>query len=121
MELKLETYMINGRHRIQMREVQSLIFWVLGDVVAPKWVFVKVHTHSIHACPFIALTAFNRTHGLTLCIHQHIHVHRMNLFDLRTVFIHKHCTHASHSQNKPLVSKVVVCMVDGLTLEMCQR
>jgi hypothetical protein len=33
---------IKAHHPIQLRDVQQLVLWVLGDAVAPRWVFTKV-------------------------------------------------------------------------------
>jgi hypothetical protein len=33
---------IKAQHPIQLRDVQQLVLWVLGDAVAPRWVFTKV-------------------------------------------------------------------------------
>jgi hypothetical protein len=33
---------IKAQHSIQLRDVQQLVLWVLGDAVAPRWVFTKV-------------------------------------------------------------------------------
>jgi len=41
LELKLHEYFANGRSAIRSRELQQLIVWVLGEEVAPKWIFVK--------------------------------------------------------------------------------
>lgn len=42
LELKLSEYFTNGRSSIRSRELQQLVLWILGEEVAPKWIFVKV-------------------------------------------------------------------------------
>lgn len=33
---------IKAQHPIQLRDVQQLVLWVLGDAMSPRWAFVKV-------------------------------------------------------------------------------
>lgn len=50
LELKLDQYFVNGKHTLKVPDIQSLVLWVLGEAVSPKWIFVKVRCVVLRAC-----------------------------------------------------------------------
>ncbi len=78
---------LNYMHAIRLPDVQGLVLWVLGEGASPQWAFVKVMAaHSMHACE----------QPCAWC---------------RTKLTRLSCA----SQNKPLISKLVLLAVPGLS------
>jgi hypothetical protein len=50
LELKLDQYFVNGKHTLKVPDIQSLVLWVLGEAVSPKWIFVKVRAVCVPVC-----------------------------------------------------------------------
>lgn len=76
---------LNYMHAIRLPDVQGLVLWVLGEGTSPQWAFVKVCFLSLQAC---------------------MHAHRAG-----TEVTKLSCA----SQNKPLISKIVLLAVPGLS------
>ena len=83
---------LNYMHAIRLQDVQGLVLWVLGEGVSPQWAFVKVMATVQHA----------RMHAC-----HYGHLARMKLSRMSCA-----------SQNKPLISKLVLLAVPGLSAAM---